>query len=208
MKKLMFILILSVPSLALKAQSVAGVNPYSDGFSKGYKKGFCFGAEPGTCIAPIPPIPPLPSNLESPDSYQDGYNEGFSQGLADQKKDISNRNQGYQTNSPESIDFIYKLNVGSMLEIAAAQKRLKGIALEKLNDKDYNTCIALCSKLLPSDPYDGELYALLGTAYLLGEKNYNKTLYYFRKGRQYDPTAMDFDRAIRSVEIESNNSKN
>lgn len=204
----MFILIVFVPLLALKAQDVTGVNQYSDGFSKGYKKGYCFGTEPGSCIAPISPIPPVPSNLESPDSYQDGYNEGFSHGLADQKKDISNKNQRYQTNSPESIDFIYKLDVGSILEIAAAQRRLKGMALEKLNDKDYNTCIALCLKLLPSDPYDGELYALIGTAYLLGEKNYKKTLYYFRKGKQYDPTAMDFDKAIRSVENESNNSKN
>jgi tetratricopeptide (TPR) repeat protein len=206
MKKLIFILTLLCSSLTLKAQDVSGVNQYSDGFSKGYKKGYCFGMEPGTCIAPVPPIPPVPSGLESPDSYQDGYNEGFSQGLAEQKN-ISNKNQGYQTSSPESIDFIYKLNAGSILEIAAAQRRLKGIAFGYYNNKDYYTCLALCLKLLPTDPYDSELYLLLGASYA-GEGDYKRALDYMLKAKQYDPNNNMYDRAILDYQEKYNKSKN
>jgi hypothetical protein len=100
MIKLVFILILLFPVLSLKAQT-----NYSDGFRAGYRNGYCYGTEPDSCIVPIPPTHPIPSNTESPDSYQDGYNEGFSMGLTDQKKNSSNKNQGYQTTSPEPNRF-------------------------------------------------------------------------------------------------------
>ncbi|MDB5015616.1 MAG: hypothetical protein JWQ84_448, partial [Mucilaginibacter sp.] len=200
MKKLIFILTLLCSFLTLKAQDISGVNNYSDGFSKGYKNGYCYGTEFEGCIAPIPPIPPIPSNGESPDSYQDGYNEGFSMGLQDQKKDISNKNQRYQTTSPQSIDFIYKLNVGSILEVAAAQRQLKGIAFDYYSKKDYNTCIALCLKLLPSDSNDSELYMLIGATYF-AEKDFKKTLYYLEFARRYD-TNNEYDKPIREFEKE------
>ena len=194
MKKLTFSLILLVSVLSLKAQT-----RYTDGFRAGYRNGYCYGIEPGGCVAPIPPIPPIPSNGEDPDSYQDGCNEGFSMGLAEQKKATANINQGYQTSSPESIDFIYKLNVGSILEIAAAQKQLKGVALGYYTNKDYNTCIALCSKLLPTDPYDSELYLLIGASYA-GEKDYKRALECMKKAKQYEPGNNMYDRAIIDYE--------
>ena len=176
MKKFALILLL-FPVLSLRAQTI-----YSDGFRAGYRNGYCYGTESGTCIAPIPPIPPIPSTTESPDSYQDGYNEGFSTGLTDQKKDNpNNRKQGYKTTSPEPIDFINKLNIGSILEIADAQRHLKGIAFECYRNKDYNSSIALCVKLLPTDPYDPEVYLIMGECYY-SQKNYKQALDNLKKG--------------------------
>jgi tetratricopeptide (TPR) repeat protein len=204
MKKIVFILILLLPVLSLKAQT-----NYSDGFRAGYKNGYCYGIEPGSCIAPIPPIPPIPSNTESPDSYQDGYNQGFSMGLMDQKKDSPNKNQGYQTTSSEPIDFINKLNIGSILEIADAQRQLKGIAFECYRNKEYNSSIALCVKLLPTDPYDPEVYLIVGECYY-SQKNYKQALNNLKKAQFYDHTnsLVNIDKRILMIENEYNQTKN
>lgn len=199
MSKLFLLAILVFSTLILKGQ-----DQYSNGFSTGYRKGYCYGKELG-CIAPIPPIPPIPSIGESLDNYQDGYNKGFSMALEEQN--TSNQGQSYHTTSPQLVDFIYKLDAKSILELAAAQRQLKGVAFENYKNKEYNTCIYLCSKILPTDPYDSELYMLIGMSYY-GEKNYQQALYNLRKARVFDPTNNMYDKAIMDVEKDYNNSKN
>ena len=130
-------------------------------------------------------------------------------GLTGQKKDNPNKNQGYQTTSPEPIDFINKLNVGSILEIAAAQRHLKGIAFECYRNKDYNTAIALSVKLLPTDPYDPEVYLIIGECYY-SQKNYKQALDNLKKAQFYDHTnsLVNIDKRILKIEDEYNKAKN
>ena len=110
---------------------------------------------------------------------------------------------------PQSIDFIQKLDVGSILEIAAAQRRLKGIAYEYYNNKDYYTCLALCLKLLPTDPNDPELYMIMGECYY-SQKNYRKALDNLKKAKFYDDTHSlgPIDKRISMIENEYNSAKN
>ena len=202
MKKLFLIISLLFLTMIVKAQ-----NQYINGFTSGYRKGYCYGIGVG-CIATNPPILPVPSIGENPESYQDGYNKGFLAGLQAQKQELNTaQGQHYKTTAPELIDFIHKIDLKSVLEQATAIKQLKGIAFENYQNKEYNTCIYLSSKLLSQDPYDGELYSLIGMSYY-SLKDYEKALFNLKKEKEYEPSNGSIDRVISIVEKEYRASKN
>lgn len=65
--------------LLLSALTVYAATGFCEGWSDGYKAGYCY--QQYGCIPPIVPICPIPNIGE--DSYQDGYNRGFLAGLND-----------------------------------------------------------------------------------------------------------------------------
>jgi len=50
------------------------LSSYCDGFSKGYKDGYCYNQF--GCIEPIPPLCPI-KGINEENSYKGGYNRGF-----------------------------------------------------------------------------------------------------------------------------------
>ena len=71
MKKLLLVL-LFVPLISF--------SQYSNGYSDGWKKGFCYDKTVG-CVSPIPPVAPIPRTNEDY-TYEAGYNRGFVDGRA------------------------------------------------------------------------------------------------------------------------------
>lgn len=69
MKKIIFILIVT-----LNLQFTFSQSNFSQGFSDGYKKGYCQN-QSKSCILPLPPISPIPGVNENINSYQDGLIE-------------------------------------------------------------------------------------------------------------------------------------
>lgn len=175
---------------------------YANGYQDGYANGFCYDKNEG-CSIPIPPVPPMPKIGDDQNSYQDGYNRGFASGIAKQENSTSNK--GYTTTTPQTIDFIYKLDYSTINEIAAIIKNIKGIAFENYQKKDYHTCIYLTSRCLSVSPFDKELYMLVGMSYY-GLKDYKMAITNLQKAKQLDPNDTQIDGIIDTITKQSANS--
>lgn len=70
------LLILTSASIRYKLEK-----SYCDGFSDGYKAGWCY--EIPNCVTPI--VPACPAKKVNEYTYKDGYNRGFSTALSDRK---------------------------------------------------------------------------------------------------------------------------
>lgn len=144
---------------------------FDEGFSAGYKKGYCQDVQ--NCILPIPPIAPIPNVSEKSTSYQDGYNRGFQMGLDAQKQNASGNSQkGYKTASSDpTIDYMYK---PSKVQLAVAKNkyeifdRIMEKAQEFYDNTNYTRCIKACNDAM-------EITKLKSKGcYLLIEKSYDK----------------------------------
>lgn len=76
MKKLFIILLINV-----YFQSFSLEKSYCDGFSDGYKAGWCY--EIPNCVTPT--VPACPAKKVNEYTYKDGYNRGFSTALSNRK---------------------------------------------------------------------------------------------------------------------------
>lgn len=132
-----------------------GQSNFSNGFSDGYKKGYCQNQGIG-CLAPIPPIAPIPNVNENMNSYQDGYNRGFETGLNAQKlKPDNSTRQRYQTSKAEFIDFTIDSNPNGNGILDLKMKAISTIverAKENLENEDYDAAIDNSNDLLNIQP--------------------------------------------------------
>jgi hypothetical protein len=118
MKKNIILLITFLFAINIFAQS-----SFTNGFKKGYKKGFCQDQGVG-CIDPIPPIAPNPKIGENSDSYTDGYNRGFQMGLSARKNNNSSNNSTDRQRYKTSTSTFKSLSYDELLSIPMAlQKR-------------------------------------------------------------------------------------
>ena len=118
MRKNIILLITFLFTITIFAQS-----SFTNGFNKGYKKGFCQDQGVG-CIDPIPPIAPIPKIGESSDSYTDGYNRGFQMGLSARKNDNSSNNSTDRKRYKTSTSTFKSLSYDELLSVPMAlQKR-------------------------------------------------------------------------------------
>ncbi len=162
--------------LIVIAYNSFGQMGYNRGFSTGYKKGYCY-KKGIACIEPIPPIPPIPKIGEAMDSYQDGYNRGFEMGL---QEGYSNDKQAYKTASAEPIDYMHKINLSDIYELANVLKAAKAKAFELSSAGNYQGCIDIAKAGLQVNPRDPEFIMLIGNGYL-NLRNYSTALMYFKK---------------------------
>ena len=89
-------------------RSNAQTSLFDQGFSVGFKKGYCYTSSSNNtvfCYPPLPPLPPLPQLSERSNSYNDGYNRGFLVGRSrrdsDDSKELStNSNSGVTKFNP------------------------------------------------------------------------------------------------------------
>jgi len=138
MKNILLFLLLSISTY------VFGQSNYSNGFSDGYKKGFCQ-SKGINCISPIPPIAPIPTTNENGTSYQDGYNRGFEMGLNAQKSSENKIDRKrYQTAKAEFIEFTNgdnfdKSEMPKMEQRYFEIKDLYDSVLSKINDESKIT---------------------------------------------------------------------
>lgn len=156
-----------------------GQSNFSNGFSDGYKKGYCQNQGIG-CLAPISPISPIPNVNENLNSYQDGYNRGFEVGLNAQKNSNTNSEtrERYQTSrsrfTAQSVDLsenhIYNPYANSNLldlkikAISAIIERAKN----DLENERYDDAIAEANNLQSVQPGLAVSFKIRSVA------NYNK----------------------------------
>lgn len=154
---------------------------FNEGFTEGYKKGYCQDKGVG-CISPVPPVAPVPQPSENFNSYQDGYNRGFTQGLNDGKSNnnTSVNRQRYQTSSFEPIDYMYKgSNELTSLKIQLYNKLFPEM-IEDFNNSRFQDVITKGNSLLKVDLGTQGVYELIGASYCnLNEGNQAK--YYLKK---------------------------
>jgi len=79
------VLIISLQTTVITNTIVAQVpaikSPFSNGYEKGFKEGYCYNTKAIYCDPQVIPITPLPRINESDQYYQDGFNRGFQVGL-------------------------------------------------------------------------------------------------------------------------------
>jgi len=109
MKKLLFFIISLLFFLNSFSQFEKFRSPFENGFSTGFKEGYCYGNQNVDCFTPTVPLTPLPSINERKDNFRDGYNRGFQLGL-----DLKRIATGGGTTSPSGISYSsvpnYKFN--------------------------------------------------------------------------------------------------
>jgi len=171
MKRINLIFSLLFISLPLFAQT-----NFEKGFSDGYKKGYCYYQLVG-CLEPIAPIAPILRVGENSSNYKDGYNRGFEMGTQAQKGESSNNTTTatnrtrYKTSEPKYVEGgIYNplenLSINNIIALGQALKESKGLALEHLENENYQAAIDICYSGLEISPNDDEFMLLLGQAYL------------------------------------------
>ena len=175
--------------------SVFGQTNYNNGFSTGYKKGYCQDEGVG-CIPPIPPIAPIPKIGESSDRYNDGYNRGFEMGLGARKSNNSSSSNSatnstnrtrYQTSNPTFVeDKMYNPygNLDNVTALANALRESKDRALENLKYKQYQAVADICFAGLKISPKDEDFMMILGEAYFQAGDN-NNALIWLKKAATY-----------------------
>jgi hypothetical protein len=181
MKQLVFFLLIIIKS-TLFAQ-------YSDGFSVGWRIGYCYGQ--GICSAPNSPNSPTPLLGENLNDYQAGYNRGFQMGSDAQRLD-NNRN-----NSSSNRDYWqvvppakYQAPISDELLIAGAQykaeqQRLYNIELQNRDDaitKIWDDVTKLRIKIQSCNQTRGdEIWSKIGDFVLyrksLMDNNYYNSVY-------------------------------
>lgn len=161
-----------------------GQSNFSNGFSDGYKKGYCQNQGIG-CMSPLPPIAPIPKIGENMNSYQDGYNRGFEAGLNSQKSS-NNSNSTRERFKAQSIelskDNIYNPyeNIQGAIALANALRESKGQALEYLEEEEYQKAANIAYTGLSVSPKDNEFMLILGQAFKGVNDNVN-AVKWFRK---------------------------
>jgi len=109
MKKLLILFILLIFFFTSFSQFEKFKSPFENGFSTGFKEGYCYGNQNVDCFTPAVPLTPLPNLNESKDNYRDGYNRGFQLGL-----DLKRIASGGGNISPSGIPYSsipnYKFN--------------------------------------------------------------------------------------------------
>ena len=179
---------------------------YDRGFNNGYKKGYCYGQGIG-CIEPITPTVPIPKIGESSDSYNDGYNYGFTIGKEARKNNTKNTAQirePYQTTNSEFVDDnIYNplkgIDVNNIFALAQALRESKGLALEYLEDENYQAVADICYSGLQINPNDDEYMLLLGQAYRLSGDNKNG-LKWLKEASRRRPLDKNLKTLIKNME--------
>ena len=92
MKKLLIVLIL-LP--------LVSYGQFDNGYSDGWKEGYCYGKGIG-CIAPVPPIAPIPDLIKGEDfTYKSGYSRGLLDGKAANSEGNSSRSKEAATPAPQ-----------------------------------------------------------------------------------------------------------
>lgn len=141
---------------------------FNEGFSDGYKKGFCQDKGIG-CLAPIPPFSPLPQIGEDINNYQDGYNRGFTEGLKDSKLGNNNSNNDnrvrYKTSPSEPIDYMYKeSDIVTNLKIQLYH-RLFPEMIDDFKNSNYTKVIEKGNSLLKLKLGTMDVYEIMGASY-------------------------------------------
>lgn len=170
-KKIIIILILLLSVFVIQAQT-----NYANGYSVGYKEGYCY--KKTICVPPLPPISPIPEINEDIDSYQDGYNRGFYDGLEKQKLESNNTNSDrYQTSAPKLIDNVIYTPPFELMEKVLQYKQqtydsriqtyfyFKNKGMEALLNKNYMSAIDNFNFALNTGFYDAYTYFYLGLSY-------------------------------------------
>lgn len=139
-KKLLFLLL-------TLSTSIFGQSNFSNGFSDGYKKGFCQNQGNG-CISPLPPISPIPNVNEKMNSYQDGYNRGFEIGLNSQKSSNNTTNERFKAQSVElSKDNIYKADYTLVQNKMQSMDKLIESSAKNIEAENYEKALEDAEKL-------------------------------------------------------------
>jgi tetratricopeptide (TPR) repeat protein len=200
-------------------QNSRAQSTFSNGFESGYMNGYC--QDQGiSCIAPNPPIAPIPTVNENLNSYKDGYNRGFQIGLQAQKtgsntsrrvssgnmtnNTSSTENKGYQTAKPIYVDDkmfnpFGNMNMNDLMAIANMLKKMKGTALEYLNQGDYQSAANLGFEGLKINKTDPEFMLIIGQAYRYsGDRN--NAIKWLKRASQgmNDPNLKNFIRELES----------
>lgn len=146
---------------------------FAEGYKKGFVEGYCYDKS-STCVKPIVPNTPIPKIGESLNNYKDGYNRGFTDGVKLKKDD----NVRYQTSKSKYVkDKIYnplnQVNTNNVFELAKILRESKALAIEHLENKNYQAVADISISGLKVNPQDDEFMILLGQAYLKtgNEKN-------------------------------------
>jgi len=182
MKGIIHALTLSIALFLLSSISFAQ-SKFDEGFSDGYKKGYCH--EKANCIPPTPPIAPIPTVSEKLDSYQDGYNRGFKMGLEAQKGSTSGSSQkGYKTASADPVDYTYKPTNSKVQQAVAKNKnaifdKIMDKAQEYYDKADYAGCIKACKDAIEiTNLVSKRTYTLMAKSYeAIGKKGKAKKYY-------------------------------
>ena len=159
MKKILFFIISFLFYLNSFSQFEKFKSPFENGFSTGFKEGYCYGNQNVDCFTPTVPLTPLPNINERKDNFRDGYNRGFQLGL-----DLKRIATGGGTTSPSGIsyssvpnykfnDYIPQVPVDAYANAALNRQRIYDANVkwvqERMDDV-YELNVTLLSQLSPN----------------------------------------------------------
>lgn len=177
---------------------------YSKGYEEGYIEGYCYDIGVG-CVEPISPVSPVPRIGADLNSYKDGYNHGFNDGAAKQKSEVRNSRNGTRFKATKGDfvdDNIYNplkgVDVNNIFALAQAIKESKGLAMEHLEDENYQAVANICYSGLQVSPNDDEFMLLLGYAYK-ESGNYKEAYKWLKKASRKRPLDSNLKSLVRKL---------
>lgn len=164
---------------------VFGQSNFSNGFSDGYKKGYCQNQGIG-CISPLPPIAPTPKIAEKTNSYQDGYNRGFETGLNSQNSTNNDNNSTRKRFTAQSVE-LAKDNIYQGPDNSIVQQRLQLFdrllksAMQNVENENYDGALQDAEKLDRLGGVKESVYCIKSRVYTARNENpieaYNYGIY-------------------------------